>query len=141
MPLPEIEKYSLDKHDKHYKQEYLRISQEEVEKNFSLYNLLDENVIFVKGFFEYSLPGLNIETIAVLRIDCDMYSSTTQVLDSLYDKVANEGFIILDDFARRSRSYHAKETAIDFRSKRNITDPLIRTDDESAYWQKKERKI
>ena len=49
--------------------------------------------------------------------------------------------IPLDDFARRSRSYHAKEATIDFRSKRNITDPLIRMDDESAYWQKKERKI
>ena len=61
-----------------------------------------------------------------------------QTLDALYDKVSIGGFIILDDFARRTLSYHAKEAAIAFRRKRNINGRLIRIDEHSAYWQKKE---
>lgn len=135
LPKPEPEKYPLDKEDRHYTYDYLRVSQEEVESNFRIYNLLDENVIFVKGFFEHSLPKLDMKSLAVLRVDCDMYSSTTQVLEALYDKLSVGGFIILDDFAKVSHSYHAKDAVIHFRNKRNITEKMIR-DNYSAYWQK-----
>ena len=36
--------------------------------------------------------------IAVLRLDGDYYTSTREVIDPLYDKVAPGGFIIVDDY-------------------------------------------
>ena len=40
---------------------------------------------------------LNINKIALLRIDVDGYSPTREVLDHLYDKVVSGGMIIFDD--------------------------------------------
>ena len=118
---------------------YEKKAVKEVKKNFRLYNLLTDNVIFVEGFFEKTLPNLDIESLAVLRVDGDMYSSTIQVLESLYDKVSNNGLIILDDFPEVTHgAYRAKKAALDFRLKRGIDSPIIRIDECSAYWQKEE---
>ena len=40
---------------------------------------------------------MNIDKIALLRIDVDGYSPTRVVLDNLYDKVVTGGMIIFDD--------------------------------------------
>lgn len=55
---------------------------------------------FVKGWFDVSLPNYRgrIGTIALLRIDCDWYSSVHCCLNNLYDQVADRGFILLDDY-------------------------------------------
>jgi hypothetical protein len=48
-----------------------------------------ENVILHKGWFEDTLPGSIIKFQAPVRfmnIDCDIYSATKTVPDSLYDK-------------------------------------------------------
>lgn len=53
----------------------------------------------VPGWFENTLPGFLFDTpIAVLRLDGDWYSSTMTCLVNLYDKVADGGLIIIDDF-------------------------------------------
>lgn len=82
--------------------DYLRVSEEEVKANFKLHNLLDSDVIFHKGFFRYSLPAwraVDKSTIAVLRMDGDMYESTMDILYTLWDAVAMGGWIIIDDYA------------------------------------------
>jgi hypothetical protein len=40
-------------------------SKEEVENNFKKYNLLDDRVVFIKGWFEHSLSNPNIKQLAI----------------------------------------------------------------------------
>tara|TARA_R100001163_G_C5067994_1_gene207635 strand:+ start:1564 stop:2274 length:711 start_codon:yes stop_codon:yes gene_type:complete len=64
-------------------------------RQFGLEN--DPRINFVKGFVNKTLPNININKIALLRIDVDGYSPTREVLDNLYDKVEKGGMIIFDD--------------------------------------------
>jgi len=132
LPKPDVDKYPIDTGDNHHKIQLLSVSKEEVEDNFKAYDLLDDNVVFIKGFFETSLKNTNINKLALLRIDCDMYSSTMQMLEQLYDKVSIGGFIIVDDYALIG----AKNAVDDFRKKRNITDKLQKIDWTGVFWQK-----
>ena len=45
-----------------------------------------------------TLPAAPIERLAVLRLDGDLYESTIQRLESLYDKLSLGGFVIVDDY-------------------------------------------
>jgi len=70
-------------------------------------NLL-ENIIkyppasihFHKGWFQKTLPVMKdeIESIAILRLDGDWYSSIKVCLDNLYSKVSKGGLIVIDDY-------------------------------------------
>ena len=40
----------------------------------------------IKGWFRDTLPAAPIERLAVLRLDGDLYESTIQALESLYDR-------------------------------------------------------
>ena len=66
----------------------MAISLETVKSNFKKYDVLDETVVFIKGFFETSLKNVNFNKLSILRLDGDFYCSTIQVLDELYDKVS-----------------------------------------------------
>lgn len=57
------------------------------------------NLVIVGGWFEESLPNLDIPEIALLRLDGDLYHSTYVCLQYLYPKVINGGLVILDDYA------------------------------------------
>lgn len=127
---PPDPKYSADNGDNHYLVEFLAVDLETVKDNFKRYDLLDDNVIFIKGFFETSLKNNNIEALSILRLDGDMYSSTIQVLEELYDKVSIGGFIIIDDYALKG----CKDAVDDFRKERNISSPLIKIDWTGYYW-------
>jgi O-methyltransferase len=75
------------------------VSLEEVQDNFKSFDALDEpRVKFLKGWVKDTLPTANIDKISILRIDVDSYSATLEVLDELYDKVVEGGYIIFDDF-------------------------------------------
>jgi O-methyltransferase len=53
-----------------------------------------------KGWFENTLPELTFPNgIAILRMDADWYSSTTQILDSLFPHLNSGALIIIDDYA------------------------------------------
>ena len=59
------------------------------------YDLLDDQVVFLKGWFKDTLPTAPVAELAVLRLDGDMYESTMDALGALYDKVAERpGFVI-----------------------------------------------
>lgn len=77
----------------------LAVSQQSVESNFARLGLLDDQVKFVPGWFHDTMPELPVDQIAVLRLDADMYESTMEILNSLYDRVSPGGFIIVDDYA------------------------------------------
>ena len=54
----------------------LAVSLEEVQANFDRFGLLDEQVIFLKGWFRDTMSLVDAEALAVLRLDGDMYEST-----------------------------------------------------------------
>ncbi|MBE9187212.1 tetratricopeptide repeat protein [Microcoleus sp. LEGE 07076] len=132
LPEPDAEKYPVDNGDEHFKVDFLKVSLDEVKENFLKYNLLDDQVRFIKGFFEESLKKVEIEKISVLRLDGDIYSSTIQVLNYLYDRVAVGGYIIVDDYGLKG----CRTAVDDFRKKRNITENMIKIDWTGVYWQK-----
>ncbi len=119
----------------HHTVKFLAVDLETVKENFRRYGLLSEDVVFVKGFFETSLCMANppIEKLAILRLDGDMYSSTIQVLDQLYDKVSPGGYIIIDDYGELP---NCRAAVTDFRAKRGITTPLVPIDASGVYWRK-----
>lgn len=132
LPPPDTERYpDEDVGDRHHTYDELAISREEVEDAFERYDLLDEQVRFLEGWFHETLPDAPIERIAVLRLDGDMYSSTMDALQALYHRVAGGGFVIVDDFG----AIEACRKAIgDFRDERGITSPIHEVDWTGVYW-------
>lgn len=76
----------------------LAVSQQVVEENFAAYDLLDDQIVFLRGWFRDTLPHAPVPRIALLRLDGDLYESTMDALTALYDKVPEGGVVIIDDF-------------------------------------------
>ena len=111
----------------------LAVSVETVQSNFQRYGLLDDQVQFLKGWFCDSLPGAPIDTLSILRLDGDLYESTMDPLESLYDKLSPGGFVIIDDY----NVLQACNNAIkDFRAARGITSDLQLIEGAGAFWRK-----
>ncbi|GEP36445.1 methyltransferase MtfB [Nocardioides psychrotolerans] len=126
-------RYEADAGDQHHTRDELAISVDDVRDNFRRYDLLDEQVQFLVGWFSDTLPTAPIERLAVLRLDGDMYSSTMDALDALYDKVSVGGYVIVDDYG----AVPACAKAIhDFRDARGITDPIEEIDWAGVFWRK-----
>lgn len=132
LPPPDAEKYPADEGDPHHTLKELAISLETVRENFERFGLLDAQVCFLKGWFKDTLPVAPIEKLAILRLDGDMYESTIDALENLYDRVSDGGFIIIDDFCL----HNCRQAVTDFRNARNIDAPLIEVDGVAVYWQK-----
>lgn len=137
LPKPNTELYPSDKGDIHHTHEQLAVSIEQVQNNFMKYDLLDNQVKFLKGFFKDTLPTAPIEKLSLLRLDGDMYESTINCLDNLYPKLSKGGFVIFDDaFAVLA----CGKAMVDYREKHNITSPIYKLSKESydglAYWRK-----
>lgn len=132
LPKPEPDKYPSDTGDEHYKYSFLAVSQETVESNFRKYDLLDDQVRFVKGYFEDTLAHLTVDKFCLLRLDGDMYSSTIVALDALYPKLVSGGFIVIDDFGLGP----CADAVNDYRKEHGITAEITNIDGSGAYWQK-----
>jgi O-methyltransferase len=57
-----------------------------------------ERLHYVPGKVEDTIPGVAPDTIAVLRLDTDWYSSTLHELEHLYSRLAPGGVLIIDDY-------------------------------------------
>lgn len=134
LPPPDPERYPADKGDALFTFEALAVSLEQVRENFDRYGLLDERVVFLEGWFKDTLPAAPVDHIAVLRLDGDMYESTWQALEALYDKVSPRGFVIVDDYGCIPACAQA---VTDFRSQRGIEDPIMPIDWTGVYWRKR----
>lgn len=112
---------------------FLAVDLETVKGVFEKYGYLTDNVKFRKGFFRDTMVDTSdIEKIAVLRLDGDMYCSTMEVLTALYDKVQPGGYIIIDDWELRG----ANSAVHDFLAARNEPPAFIPIDSHSIYWRK-----
>lgn len=112
---------------------WMSSSLQAVQDTFATYELLDSGVRFLPGLFSNTLPEAPIDKIALLRIDGDLYTSTLDCLEALYDRVSNGGFIIVDDYG----AFSACREAVDvFRSARGITAPLVHVNWTIIHWRK-----
>ena len=134
LPPPDAEKYPHDRGDKHFKQTFLAVSRREVEENFRAYGLLDEQVVFLEGWFKDTLPAAPIERLAVMRLDGDMYGSTIEALEALYPKLSPGGFCVVDDYALAG----CRRAVDDFRAANRIESPVERIDWSGVFWRKGE---
>jgi protein O-GlcNAc transferase len=133
LPKPDPARFPADEADSHHEFEELAVSLEEVQANFARYGLLDEQVVFLKGWFKDTLPAAPIESLALLRLDGDMYESTIDALRNLYDKVSPGGFVIVDDYGCVAGCRQAVD---DFRRDRGIAEPMVDIDGWGVYWRK-----
>jgi len=93
---------------------------EEVEATFKRYDLLDNQVRFVKGFFAEALPQAPIEQLALARLDADSYESTMDALEQLYPKMSPGGYVVIDDWHIET----CRRAVQDYRDKHGITEPV-----------------
>lgn len=133
LPPPNPEKYPLDGAvDFSQFSDQLGVTLEQVQENFRLYELLDDQVKFLKGWFSDTLPLAPIKVISVLRLDGDMYESTMDALTNLYHKLSIGGYCIIDDWAIPMCGQAVK----DYRQQNNIVDEIVKIDGIGAYWKK-----
>lgn len=132
LPKPAPDSFPADKDDIHYIHQFLAVSQQQVESNFKKYGLLDDQVVFLKGWFKNTLPNAPMEKLAILRLDGDMYSSTIDALTNLYPKLSKGGFCIIDDYALSG----CKKAVYDYRAEHGIVAEIKAVDWTGAYWRK-----
>jgi len=133
LPMPDREKFPLDNewNISHFNY-LLSVSLEEVKRNFELYNLLDEQVEFIKGWFKDSLPKAHIDKLAVLRLDGDFYESTIDSLNCLYSKLSIGGYVIIDDYD----FLPCKQAVTDFRNQNHIDEEINAIDNNGVFWKR-----
>jgi hypothetical protein len=95
-----------------------------VRELFERFEVADD-VEFVKGLFQETLPVSCVGTIAVLHIDGDWFESVKVCLECLYDKVADGGVIQFDDYGYWKG---ARKAVNEFMEQRGIETPLQRID-------------
>jgi O-methyltransferase len=134
LPIPNVIKYPADRKTMFFLARSLVVSLETVKANFDKYGLLDDQVVFAKGWFRDTLPTLPVEQIAVLRLDGDMYESTIDALSNLYPRLSEGGYVIIDDYAIPA----CRSAVHDYRGKNRISDKIVEQEGTVTFW-KKER--
>jgi hypothetical protein len=133
LPAPDVNNYPADKDSDYHTYSELSVPFETVRRNIEKYGLLDDQIVFLKGWFKETLPSAPIQRLAVLRLDGDLYESTTVALNALYDKLSIGGYVIVDD-------YHVvpgcRKAIHDFLADRRIAPRIEEIDGVGVYWQK-----
>jgi len=133
LPPPDPERYPRDAGDTLHQHTQLAVSLDQVRGHFVRYGLLDDQVRFLPGWFRDTLPRAPIERLAVLRLDGDLYESTLQALESLYEKLSPGGFVIVDDYGCIAA---CRQAVHDFRDARGVREPIRPVDWSGVYWQR-----
>lgn len=135
LPLPDPQSFPADAESNFHEFSELAVSLEQVKSNFAKFDLLDDQVIFLKGWFRDTMPQVPSTDIAVLRLDGDMYESTILPLRHLYDRISSGGWVIVDD-------YHvvpaAKNALHDFLAERDEQPELREIDGVGVFFRKDE---
>lgn len=134
IPAPKKE-YPEDKVSKLHQHPIFKISKEEVENNFRRFDLFDDSIKFLEGWFDQTLTNAPIEKLSLLRLDGDLYESTYVALKYLYTKLSLGGFVIIDDY---NAFQFCKKAVDDFRFENKIEEEMFEIDQEAVYWRKGE---
>lgn len=134
IPEPDTEKYPADRGAPlHLWNDFLAAPRSEVEENFRRYDLLDDQVRFLEGWFRDTLPEAPIRSLAVLRVDGDLYESTMDALTHLYPRLSPGGYVIIDDYGALASCRLAVNH---FRKRNEVTEPISMIDRSGACWRK-----
>lgn len=133
LPKPDEEKYFYDKGSVFHKNLLMAVSLKQVKENFEKYNLLDDQVVFLPGWFKDTLPTAPIDKLSILRLDGDMYGSTMEAIEALYPKLSVGGFCIVDDYGAIEGCRRAID---DYRARKNIEDKIQIVDWTGVYWRR-----
>jgi hypothetical protein len=134
LPAPDLTRYPSDEGITLHQFPQLAVPLERVQDNFRRYGLLDDQVRFLKGWFRDTLPTAPIDRLAILRLDGDLYESTIQALESLYQKLSVGGFVIVDDYGNVAA---CRQAVHDFRTEHGITDPIQPIDWGGVFWRRR----
>ncbi|WP_051633055.1 TylF/MycF/NovP-related O-methyltransferase [Thermonema rossianum] len=90
---------------------------DDVKLNLQRTGIPTEQLCFVQGKVEETLPAVLPDKIALLRLDTDWYESTYHELVHLYPKLVRGGILIIDDYghwkgARRAVEQYLQENGI-----------------------------
>lgn len=107
---------------------------ERVKANFAAYELLDDQVVFLPGWFKDTLSTLAPSPIALLRIDADWYEGTRDALQSLYPLIPCGGYVIIDDYKLDG----CKRAVDEYRIKNRVFEKIRTADEEDGvvFWKK-----
>lgn len=84
-----------------------------------------QNIVFIKGKVEDTIPKTLPERISLLRLDTDWYDSTYHELVHLFPRLSDNGVVILDDYGHWTG---AREAADKYFAQHKITILLNRID-------------
>lgn len=134
IPRPDLENFPKEKRRDLSKLTYpeLAISKKDVENAFRKFDLLDNQVVFLEGWFKDTLPTMKDHKFAVIRLDGDLYESTIQALDNLYPALSVGGFVIIDDYSLSM----CRAAVGDYRGQHGISEAMHPIDDTAVWWQK-----
>jgi len=132
LPKPNAPEYPKDRGGGHHTYDFLSVSEEEVKFNFKNYNLIDDSIVFLKGWFKDTLTDPTIQHLSLLRADGDMYESTHDILNNLYPKLSKGGFCVIDDYCLES----CRKAVTDYRKKHGVNEPIFSIDSIATYWRK-----
>jgi hypothetical protein len=119
----------------HHLNTVLSVPADAVRDVFAAYDLLDDQVVFLEGWFDRTLPAAPIDSLAVLRLDGDLHRSTTDALTALYPKLSPGGFILIDDY-----NMAPCRTAVhEYRDAHGIKEEIEPADSVGVYWRKESR--
>lgn len=74
------------------------VSEENFWTHIEASGLTRQNIITHPGWFEVTVPVVDIPKITLLRLDGDLYYSTLVCLQHLFPKVVTGGIVIIDDY-------------------------------------------
>jgi hypothetical protein len=133
LPEPNAADFPADEGSTFHTYTDLAVSLEQVKANFEKFDLLDDQVVFLKGWFRDTMPTVPSKQVAVLRLDGDMYESTIDPLRHLYDRIPTGGYVIIDDY----HVVEASKIALhDFLNERGETPVLHEIDGVGVYFRK-----
>ena len=91
---------------------WINIPLETVKRNVARTGYPDDRLHFVPGKVEETLPREAPDKVALLRLDTDWYESTKVEMDVLFERLAEGGLIIIDDYYRWQGSRKAVDDYI-----------------------------
>lgn len=133
LPAPDVERYPQDEGLDFHEYPDLAVSMEQVKDNFAKLGLLDDQVVFIKGWFRDTMKIVPSRQIAVLRLDGDMYESTWDPLIELYDRIPAGGWVIVDDYQLIPA---AKQAVDDFLKQRGVQPEIVPIDEIGVFFRK-----
>ncbi|MEE8201881.1 MAG: TylF/MycF family methyltransferase [Candidatus Acidoferrales bacterium] len=133
LPQPNQKKFPADARARLHTLKFLAVPLEEVKANFNRYGLLDEQVRFLPGWFRDTLPTTSGQRWAVIRLDADLYESTTDALVNLYPNLSVGGYVSIDDYGGAPACRRAVD---DYRDAHRIEEEIRTIDWTGVFWQR-----